>query len=116
MAQKADRVVAVAVTDSASWWRRALLLCACLTASTPLLSTAAVLPEDRSDAMYHGYDGGGLQVEGPSVLVRKGFKDKDLVCVENSLGKRIQGPVKLVQGLHPEHVCIAGCHGHPQIN
>lgn len=37
---------------------------------------AAVLPEDRSDVMYHGYDGGGLEVVGPSVLVRKGFKDK----------------------------------------
>ncbi len=37
---------------------------------------AAVLPEDRSDIMYHGYDGGGLEVDGPSVLVRKGFKDK----------------------------------------
>ena len=39
-------------------------------------SRAAVLPEDRSDIMYHGYDGGGLQVDGPSVLVRKGVKDR----------------------------------------
>ncbi|MGK0222650.1 MAG: hypothetical protein ACI9ON_001890, partial [Limisphaerales bacterium] len=39
-------------------------------------SRAAVLPEDRSDLMYHGYDGGGLQVDGPSILVRKGFKDR----------------------------------------
>lgn len=37
---------------------------------------AAVLPEDRSDAMYHAYNGGGLEVEGPSVLVRKAYKDK----------------------------------------
>ena len=37
---------------------------------------AAVLPEDRVDAMYHSYDGGGLEVTGPSYLVRKGFKDK----------------------------------------
>ncbi len=36
---------------------------------------AAILPEDRADVMYHGYNGGGLQVVGPSVLVRKGFKD-----------------------------------------
>ncbi len=41
-----------------------------------LPAQAAVLPEDRSDIMYHGYDGGGLNVDGPSVLVRKGFKDK----------------------------------------
>jgi len=39
-------------------------------------SSAAILPEDRSDIMYHGYEGGGLEVVGPSVLVRKGFKDK----------------------------------------
>ena len=38
-------------------------------------SRAAVLPEDRADVMYHGYDGGGLQVDGPSILVRKGYKD-----------------------------------------
>jgi hypothetical protein len=34
---------------------------------------AATLPADRADAMYHVYDGGGLEVKGPSVLVRKGF-------------------------------------------
>ncbi len=37
---------------------------------------AAILPEDRADVMYHGYDGGGLEVSGPSILVRKGFQDK----------------------------------------
>jgi hypothetical protein len=36
-------------------------------------SHAAVLPEDRADLMYHSYDGGGLTVDGPSVLVRKKF-------------------------------------------
>jgi hypothetical protein len=39
-------------------------------------SQAAVLPEDRADAMYHRYDGGGLVVQGPSVLIRKAYKDK----------------------------------------
>ena len=45
---------------------------------TLLVSTrsgAAVLPEDRADVMYHSYDGGGITVDGPSVLVRKGFAD-----------------------------------------
>jgi opacity protein-like surface antigen len=37
---------------------------------------AAILPEDRSDVLYHSYDGGGLKVDGPSVLVRKAYKDK----------------------------------------
>jgi hypothetical protein len=36
----------------------------------------AILPEDRSDAMYHSYEGGGLTVDGPSVLIRKAYKDK----------------------------------------
>jgi hypothetical protein len=37
---------------------------------------AATLPEDRADILYHGYDGGGLEVTGPSVLVRKAYQDK----------------------------------------
>ena len=36
---------------------------------------AAVLPEDRADALYHRYDGGGVEVSGPSILVRKKFGD-----------------------------------------
>lgn len=36
---------------------------------------AAVLPEDRLDLMYHKYDGGGMEIQGPSVLVRKSFAD-----------------------------------------
>lgn len=32
---------------------------------------AGVLPDDRSDVLYHLYDGGGVQIDGPSVLVRK---------------------------------------------
>lgn len=41
----------------------------------PSRVSATVLPEDRADVMYHAYDGGGLEVNGPSVLVRKAFKD-----------------------------------------
>lgn len=37
---------------------------------------SAVLPEDRADVLYHRYDGGGVVIDGPSVLIRKGFKDK----------------------------------------
>lgn len=33
---------------------------------------AGVLPEDRADALYHSYDGGGVEVTGPSILIRKG--------------------------------------------
>ena len=30
-----------------------------------------VLPDDRADILYHLYDGGGVEIDGPSVLVRK---------------------------------------------
>jgi hypothetical protein len=36
---------------------------------------AAVLPEERVDLLYHRYDGGGVVVDGPSVLVRKNVGD-----------------------------------------
>lgn len=48
-------------------WR--LLAAGALGVCLPL--TAAVLPEDRADAMYHRYSGGGLEVGGPSILARK---------------------------------------------
>ena len=32
---------------------------------------ASVLPEDRADILYHLYDGGGVTIDGPSILVRK---------------------------------------------
>jgi hypothetical protein len=37
---------------------------------------AAVLPDDRADAMYHRYDGGGVTIDGPSLLLRKKFAEK----------------------------------------
>ncbi len=39
------------------------------------VSVAAVLPEDRADVMYHSYDGGGVKIDGPAVLVRKSVTD-----------------------------------------
>ena len=32
---------------------------------------ASVLPDDRADVLYHRYEGDGVLIEGPSVLVRK---------------------------------------------
>ena len=34
-------------------------------------ASAGVLPEDRSDALYHAYIGGGVEIDGPSILARK---------------------------------------------
>ncbi len=38
--------------------------------------SSASLPEDRADIQYHYYDGGGVEVDGPTVLVRKSFAQK----------------------------------------
>jgi len=36
---------------------------------------ADVLPDDRADALYHHFEGGGITVQGPSVLIRKKVGD-----------------------------------------
>ncbi|MEM7763996.1 MAG: DUF3570 domain-containing protein [Pseudomonadota bacterium] len=36
-----------------------------------LTAVAATLPEDRTDVLYHRYEGDNITIEGPSVLVRK---------------------------------------------
>jgi len=35
------------------------------------VTVAQVLPEDRADALYHSFDGGGVTITGPSILLRK---------------------------------------------
>jgi hypothetical protein len=50
--------------------------CLVLAATTLVVITRAdVLPEDRADVMYHRFEGGGVTVDGPSVLVRKKIGD-----------------------------------------
>ncbi|MEJ2130914.1 MAG: DUF3570 domain-containing protein [Gammaproteobacteria bacterium] len=40
------------------------------------VAEATQLPEDRADMLWHSYDGGGVTIEGPSLLVRKAAKNK----------------------------------------
>ncbi len=68
---KAVPGVAVAVISGASIIRAITLL---FLAMASAIVNAAVLPEDRTDILYHRYDGGGVVIDGPSVLVRKEFK------------------------------------------
>ena len=49
-----------------------ILAAATLSLAAVALS-AATLPEDRIEAMYHSYDGGGVTVDGPAVHARKQF-------------------------------------------
>ncbi|WJG11327.1 DUF3570 domain-containing protein [Aliiglaciecola sp. LCG003] len=37
---------------------------------------AAVLPQERADVMYHSYQGDGMSIDGPSVLLRKQIGNK----------------------------------------
>jgi len=46
-----------------------LVVLSLLASSLPAHS--AVLPEDRSDVMYHRYEGDGVLIDGPAVLLRK---------------------------------------------
>src|SRR5210317_2338858 len=49
--------------------RRALLIAAVLSAFGA--ADAGVLPDDRTDVLYHLYDGCVVTIDGPSILVRK---------------------------------------------
>jgi hypothetical protein len=50
---------------------RLTLLAGCLLLTVNHGALAGVLPEDRTDILYHLYDGGGVEIDGPSLLMRK---------------------------------------------
>jgi hypothetical protein len=63
-------------------FRRFVITCRRHAAAAGLLAAlfisgahAGVLPEDEADLLYFRYDGGGVQVQGPSMLVRKSIGD-----------------------------------------
>jgi hypothetical protein len=73
---------------------------ACLaTAFTALLGSAGagVLPDDRFDALYHSYSGGGIDIKGPSILVRKKFGEHVSVA-GNYYTDNITGHVDTISG------------------
>jgi hypothetical protein len=74
--QKVVQEVDVAVTRRPARNRDHRFLSACIFLLAAQSANAKVLPEDRVDALYHSYNGGGVKIDGPSVLVRKAYKDK----------------------------------------
>jgi hypothetical protein len=58
-----------------------VLFLAAVMAGTAVFTAARALTldEDRADAMYHYYSGGGVKVGGPALLVRKGIGGKTAV-------------------------------------
>src|SRR2546421_5999682 len=74
-ARPACREAAVAATSRlVSWIGRAAGLLGGVLAATS--ARAVDLPEDRAEAMVHSYSGGGVNANGPALLVRKSLADK----------------------------------------
>lgn len=70
--QSLERAAGVAVINVRNWpaWAIAVLY-ALFGMCLPLM--AAILPEERADALYHLYDGDEVTIDGPSILARKNF-------------------------------------------
>jgi hypothetical protein len=63
--------VAVAVTKAASQiWAGILAVIMALLWLLPTPSHASVLPANRGDVMHHHYQGGGVSIDGPAVMLR----------------------------------------------
>jgi hypothetical protein len=75
--QKEAVAVAVVATNmfKTILTKRHARLLTLLIGSSALPAFATVLPDERADAMYHRYEGGGVTVDGPSVLVRKNIAE-----------------------------------------
>ena len=69
--QKAVPGAVVAVTN-----RKLAFLFFIILSFSSAFTFAAILPEERADVLYHSYEGGGVKIDGPSVLVRKNVGDK----------------------------------------
>jgi hypothetical protein len=73
------KVVAVAATEMLRrliTTLRGLLKAALGGAVATGAAQAATLPENKAEAMYHVYDGGGVKATGPALLVRKSIADR----------------------------------------
>lgn len=51
--------------------RRIKIVCGVLILAVTGTGQSGVLPDDRADLLYHLYDGGGVDIQGPSILIRK---------------------------------------------
>ena len=51
--------------------QRSVFVIALALLAGPVSALAGVLPDERTDVLYHRYEGGGVVIDGPSLLVRK---------------------------------------------
>lgn len=87
--------------DMYTFYWRAPLHCNSMTMQNPWLDEAAQLDP-------YTYT---IQINAETAR-RKGLKDDDLVWVENPQKHRIQGRLRISEGVQPEHLPIAACAGH----
>lgn len=64
-------------------------------------SHAGVLPEDRADVLLHSYDGGGVTIQGPSVLVRKQFAQKFSVSANHYVDRVSSASIDVITTASP---------------
>lgn len=62
---------------------------------------AAILPEDRFDALYHGYDGGGVRITGPSFLLRKQIGESSSVSLNHYIDSISSASIDVVTSASP---------------
>lgn len=77
MVQKVALGAVVVVTKLTRSLLLLSLLIPCIT------SNAAVLPFERADILFHSYDGGGISITGPAMLVRKSLGDSVSVSAKH---------------------------------
>ena len=81
-APPAFKGVGVVATDVVRQTLRALterwraVLGTLMAGSAATQAGGATLPEDKAEAIFHSYDGGGVKADGPALLVRKSLFDK----------------------------------------
>jgi hypothetical protein len=77
------------------------LLIALLSLAALRAGHAGVLPEDRADVLLHSYDGGGVTIQGPSLLVRKQFAQKFSVSANHYVDKVNSASIDVVTTASP---------------
>lgn len=66
-------------------------------------AAAAVLPEERTDTLYHLYDGGGQKVQGPALLVRKNFAERVSMSAGYYVDRISGASIDVVTNASPYH-------------
>jgi hypothetical protein len=92
-------VAAAAVATEVDVKRSLLILLVSLVAVRA--AHAGVLPEDRADVLVHSYDGGGVTIQGPSLLVRKQFAQKFSASANHYVDKVSSASIDVVTTASP---------------